>query len=194
MNLQASWLLLLGIISIAAVVLAAIALARSGKRGRTGRRGATGPTGGDPSPDPTTFEYYLKISDFAQSFIQIPTSNVAGDSTTIASSYLAGRAPLYNSNNVNVGTCSASFLNMQTADGIFTDIANYIATVDGLIVTWFTPTTLVNLELDSLINGMVTEALVTVTTKVGASAFFGKTYDMVVSSDGQNIHFNFTSQ
>src|ERR1700675_947537 len=57
-----------------------------------------------------TLTYYLNISDFANSFIEIPTSNVSGDSTTIASSYLAGRAPLYDKHNRKVGICSASFL------------------------------------------------------------------------------------
>jgi hypothetical protein len=138
-------------------------------------------------------QYYLNIDEFAESFIQIPTSNVSGSGTTIASSYLGGRAPLYDAaNGLNVGTCSASFLNMQTADGVFTDISNYIATVDGLIVTWFTPTTLVNLALDSIIHGMVTECIVKVTTKVGASRFFGQTFILVVSSDTQNINFQFT--
>ncbi len=141
-----------------------------------------------------TLTYYLYIADFAQSFIQIPTSNVSSSSPTIASSYLAGRAPIYNEKNRKVGTCSASFLNMKTADGIFTDISNYIATNDGLIVTWFTPTTLINLELDSIIHSMVTECIVTVTTKVGFSAFYGKTYTLIVSSDNQKIYFKFTRQ
>lgn len=138
--------------------------------------------------------YYLGIADFIQSFIQIPTTNVTDPSSTIQSSYLAGRAPLYNgANNLKVGTCSASFLNMKTEDGgIFTDISNYIQTDAGFIITWFTPTRLVNLELDSIINGMVTEAIVTVTTKVGISPFYGKSYDMIVSSDGQYIHFDLT--
>jgi len=140
-----------------------------------------------------TMTYYLNISDFALSFIQIPTSNVSVSSTTIASSYLAGRAPLYDSNNKKVGICSASFLNMQTADGIFTDISNYISVSDnGLIVTWFTPTTLINLELDSLIHGMVTECIVQVTTKVGFSPLFGQTFDLIVSSDNQKIYFQFS--
>lgn len=141
-----------------------------------------------------TLEYYLSIDAFATSFIEIPTSNVTGTgSPTIASSYLAGCAPLFTTDgDVQVGTCSASFLNMQTAENVFTDISNYISTVDGLIVTWFTPTTLLNLELDSLINGMVTEAIVKVTTKVGASRYYGKTYTLVVSSDGQRINFKFT--
>lgn len=139
-----------------------------------------------------SLSYYLKIDDFVKSFIQIPTNNLLGDSTTISSDYLAGRAPLYNSTtNLEVGTCSASFLCIQNSENIYTDIANYISTVDGLIVTWFTPTNLVNLELDSIINGMVTEAIVKVTTKVGASLYFGKTYDLIVSSDGTNINFEF---
>jgi hypothetical protein len=188
--------LLVGLVAVCALVLAIAAVAgvggRRGERGRRGPTGAAAATGSDGPP--TTLNYYLKISDFADSFIQIPTSNVGGSGTTIASSYLAGRSPLYNSlTNLPVGTCSASFLNMQTPDGVFTDISNYISTVDGLIVTWFTPTTLINLALDSLINAMVTECIVTVTTKVGASAFFRQTFQLVVSSDTQNINFSFSS-
>ncbi len=137
--------------------------------------------------------YYLYIADFAQSFIAIPTSNLSGSSTTIASSYLAGRAPLYDSNNKKVGICSASFLSMKTSDGIFTDISNYISVAgNGLIVTWFTPTTLINLELDSIIHGMVTECIVEVTTKVGLSPLFGQTFNLIVSSDSEKIHFQFS--
>lgn len=146
----------------------------------------------EPFRTPTTFTYYLNIEAFALSFIEIPTSNVAVDSTTIASSYLAGRAPLYNENNQKVGICSASFLNMQTADGIFTDISNYISVDSGLIVTWFTPTTLINLELDSIIHSMVTECMVTASTKVGVNPFYGQTFNLIVSSDNQKIYFQFT--
>lgn len=142
--------------------------------------------------EPETFTYYLSIEDFANSFIQIPTSNVSGSSTTIASSYLAGRAPIYDLNNMKVGTCSASFLNMQTADGVYTDISNYLSADNGLIVTWFTPTTLINLELDSLIHSMVTECTVVCTTKVGFAPLFGQTFDLIVSSDGGKIYFQFT--
>lgn len=142
--------------------------------------------------EPETITYYLKIADFADSFIEIPTTFVSGSSSTIAASYLAGRAPLYDVNNIKVGTCSASFLSMQTDDGIFTDISNYISTDNGLIVTWFTPTTLVNLALDSIINSMVTECTVAVTTKVGFAPLFGQTFDLIVSSDGVNIYFQFS--
>jgi hypothetical protein len=142
--------------------------------------------------EPTTITYYLYIDDFAESFIQIPTSNVSVDSPTLASSYLAGRAPLYNAKNIKAGTCSASFLNMQTAESVFTDISNYIVTDDGLIVTWFTPTTLINLELDSIINGMVTECIVVASTKVGFTPFYGQTFNLIVSSDGGKIYFRFT--
>ena len=141
-------------------------------------------------PEPQT--YSLSVEDFALSFIQIPTSNVAVDSTTIASSYLAGRAALYNLNNEKVGICSASFLNMQNADGIYTDISNYITLDNGLIVTWFTPTKLINLELDSIINGMVTECIVTATTNVGVNPFYGQTFNLVVSSVNGRIYFEFT--
>jgi len=139
-----------------------------------------------------TLTYYLNISDFALSFISIPTSNVSVDSTTIDSSYLAGRAAIYNNANVKVGTCSASFLNMQNADGIYTDISNYLSVDNGLVVSWFTPTTLLNLELDSIINSMVTECIVTASTKIGVNPFYGQTFNLIVSSDSGKIYFEFT--
>jgi hypothetical protein len=113
-------------------------------------------------------------------------------SSTIDSSYIAGRAPIYDVNNRKVGTCSASFLSMQTPDGIFTDISNYISADNGLIVTWFTPTTLINLELDSIINSMITECTVVSTTKVGFAPYFGQTFNLIVSSDGGKIYFQFS--
>lgn len=133
--------------------------------------------------------YYLFVEDFIKSFIEIPTSNVAVDSSTISSKYLAGRAPLYNQKNEKVGTCSASFLCMQNGDGIFTDISNYLSVDNGLIVSWFTPTTLINLELDSIVHSMVTECIVKASTKIGFNPFYGKTFNMVVSSDDQKIYF-----
>ncbi len=136
--------------------------------------------------------YYLFISDFINSFIEIPTSNVSGDSTTLSSTYLAGRAPLYNVQNIKVGTCSASFLCMQNADGIFTDISNYLSVENGLIVSWFTPTTLINLELDSIVHSMVTECIVVASTKIGFNPLYGKKFNMIVSSDDQKIYFNLT--
>lgn len=139
-----------------------------------------------------TLTYYLSIADFAASFIEIPTSNVAQNSTTTSSKYLAGRAPLYNEANMKIGTCSASFLCMQTQDGIYTDISNYLSTDSGLVISWLTPTTLINLELDSIINSMVTECLVTASTKVGVNPFYGQTFDLVVSSEGGRIYFKFT--
>lgn len=139
-----------------------------------------------------TLTYYLSIADFAQSFIQIPTSNVSGSSSTISSTYLAGRAAIYNQANEKVGTCSASFLCMQNEDGIYTDISNFLSVDSGLIVSWFTPTTLINLELDSIIHSMVTECMVTASTKVGVNPFYGQTFDLIVSSDDQKIYFQFT--
>lgn len=139
-----------------------------------------------------TLTYYLNISDFADSFIQIPTSNVSGGSSTISSTYLAGRAALYNTDNQKIGTCSASFLCMQNADGIYTDIANFISVDNGLVVTWFTPTKLINLELDSIINSMVTECIVEASTKVGVNPLYGQTFSLIVSSLNGKINFVFT--
>jgi hypothetical protein len=136
--------------------------------------------------------YYLLVEDFINSFIEIPTSNISGDSSTISSAYLAGRAPIYNLKNKKVGTCSASFLCMQNSDGIFTDISNYLSVDNGLIVSWFTPTTLINLELDSIIHSMVTECLVVASTKIGFNPFYGKKFNMIVSSDNKKIYFKLT--
>jgi len=154
--------------------------------------GLTNPLYGFSCSESKTITYYLYIADFTQSFIEITTSNVSKDSSTIASSYLAGKAPIYNVNNMKAGTCSASFLSMQTGDGIFTDISNYLAADNGLIVTWFTPTRLINLELDSIIHSMVTECIVKVTTKVGFSPFYGQTFNLIVSSDDEKIYFQFS--
>lgn len=137
--------------------------------------------------------YYLLVEDFIDSFIEIPTSNVSVDSTTISSKYLAGRAPVYNLQNKKVGTCSASFLCMQNQDGIFTDISNYLTVDSGLIVSWFTPTTLINLELDSILHSMVTECIVEASTKIGFNPFYGKKFNMIVSSDNDKIYFKLTT-
>ena len=134
--------------------------------------------------------YYLNVQDFIDSFIEIPTSNVSMSSSTIASSYLAGRAALYNSKtNEKVGTCSASFLNMQNADGIYTDISNYLSVDNGIVISWLTPTKVANLALDSIVHSMVTECIVPASTKIGFNPFYGKVFNMVVSSDDSRIYF-----
>lgn len=133
--------------------------------------------------------YYLYTKDFIESFIAIPTSNVSVDSSTISSKYLAGRAALYNAKGKKVGTCSASFLCMQNEDGIYTDISNYLSVDNGLVISWFTPTTLINLALDSVLHSMVTECIVKASTKVGFNPFYGKTFNMIVSSDNKKIYF-----
>lgn len=133
--------------------------------------------------------YYLYIQDFLDSMIAIPTSNVSVNSSTLDSSYLAGRAPIYKQGGQKFGVCSASFLCMQNQDGIFSDIANYLVVDNGLIVSWLTPSTLANLELDSIIHGMVTECIVTASTKVGFNPFYGKKFNMVVSADNDRIYF-----
>lgn len=136
--------------------------------------------------------YFLYIQDFIKSFIEIPTSNVLIDSSTISSSYLAGRAPLYDRYGLKVGVCSASFLCMQNSTAIYTDIANFLSVDNGLVISWFTPTTLINLELDSIVHSMVTECIVLANTKVGFNPFYGDKFNMIVSSDDQKIYFNLT--
>jgi hypothetical protein len=133
--------------------------------------------------------YFLYTEDFIKTFIEIPTSNVSADSSTISSKYLAGRAPIYNKQGMKVGTCSASFLCMQNEDGIYTDISNYLSVDNGLVISWFTPTTLINLELDSIIHSMVTECIVLAFTKIGFNPYYGKKFNMIVSSDNEKIYF-----
>lgn len=136
--------------------------------------------------------YYLYIDDFVDSFIEIPTSNVSADSSTISSKYLAGRAPVYDRHHKKVGTCSASFLCMQNSKGIYTDISNYLSVDNGLVISWFTPTTLINLELDSIAHSMVTECIVLANTKIGFNPYYGKKFNMIVSSDNKKIYFKLT--
>lgn len=138
-----------------------------------------------------TLTYYLNVIDFIDSIVTITAAPVGSD--VLGVSNFAGRAPLYElNNNKQVGTCSASFLSIKTADGIFTDIANYIAVDNGLIVTWFTPTNPIALEIDSIINSMVTECIVMANTKVIANPFYGQTFNLIVSSSGGKIYFQFT--
>lgn len=134
--------------------------------------------------------YYMNISDFSLSFIGIPTSNVAVNSSTISSSYLAGRAAIYNMNNQQVGTCSASFLCMQNANGIFADISNHISINNGLVVSWPAPATLVNLEKhryrfhgdEMQCDGIDNDSF---------ESLFGQKYSLAVTSDGAKLYFLF---
>ena len=63
-----------------------------------------------------------------------------------------------------------------------------------LIVSWFTPTKLINLELDSIIHSMVTKCIVKASTKIGFNPYFGGTFTLVVSSDDKKIYFKFSKR
>ena len=148
-----------------------------------------------PNGEPMT--YFLNVTDFINSIIEIPSRPVINPhihNTTLDSKYFAGIANIYvpGDGQHSVGRCSASFLCYKTAQGFYTDIANYLSVDNGLIVSWLTPTTLINLELDSIINSMVTECIVVASTKIGVNPFYGETFDLVVSSTGQQIQFQFT--
>ena len=142
--------------------------------------------------------YFLKVTDFINSLIEIPARPVRNPhihNSTTDSKYLAGIANIYvpGDDQHSVGRCSASFLCSKNDQRFYTDISNYISIDNGLIVSWFTPTTLINLELDSIINSMVTECIVVAATKIGPNPFYGETFNLVVSSDGQQIQFEFTN-
>ncbi len=172
-------------------------------------------------PDLPTF--FLKVGDFIQSLVQIPAAPVNFNkfnpgsrlkNTTTATQYLSGITDMYFSDGFSgqpvgpVGRCSASFLCFQVPSApnspnprqprFYTDIANYISLDNGLIVSWFTPTTLADLGLDSLINGMVTECIVVASTKIGANPFYGQTFNLKVFSSvslegEQQVSFTFTN-
>ena len=165
-------------------------------------------------PNGTPMTYFLNVTDFINSLIEIPATPIPPPSrptptpyprphphfpdlhnTTTDSKYFAGIANIYTpgDDQDSVGRCSASFLCFKNNDRFYTDISNYISVDNGLIVSWLTPTTLINLELDSIINGMVTECIVVASTKIGPNPFYGETFNLVVSSDGQQIQFEFTN-
>jgi len=144
------------------------------------------------TPAPPRFTVFLRVKDFAESFCTIPTQPWPGTpSVTVSSLYAFGRATLYDAGTQRAcGTCSASFLCQQTSD-IFVDISNYIALDSGLVVSWFTPARPADLAADSLIEGMVTQALVRADTKVSYNPYFGATFSLTVSGDGEIISFLF---
>ena len=153
------------------------------------------------TPDGEPMTYFLKVREFIESLIEIPATPIPPPpnfpnlrNSTTDSKYFAGIANIYvPSVRARVGRCSASFLCYKNNHRFYTDISNYISVDNGLIVSWFTPTTLINLELDSIINSMVTECIVVAATKIGPNPFYGETFNLVVSSDGQQIQFEFTN-
>ena len=153
------------------------------------------------TPNGESMTYFLKVREFIESLIEIPATPIPPPpnfpnfhNRTTDSKYFAGIANIYMpGDRRSAGRCSASFLCFKNDQRFYTDISNYISVNNGLIVSWFTPTTLINLELDSIINGMVTECIVVAATKIGPNPFYGETFNLVVSSDGQQIQFEFTN-
>lgn len=140
---------------------------------------------------PIKLSYYLKTSDFLKNVVTIPTNNMLKHSKN-TSLYFSGRSKLYNNNNnKHVGDCAATFLCINT-NNVYVQIQNYISTIDGLIISWFTPSTVKNLIIDDVIFGMVTECIVEVTTKIGVSPYYGLKFNMIVSSNNGKIYFNLT--
>jgi len=146
--------------------------------------------------------YFLKVREFIEGLIEIPATPIPPHfpnpphNRTTDSKYLAGIANIYmpGANRRSVGRCSASFLCYKNNHRFYADISNYLSVDNGLIVSWFTPTTLINLEVDTIINyGLVTECIVVAATKIGPNPFYGETFNLAVSSDGQQIQFAFTT-
>ena len=156
--------------------------------------------GSSCNPNGVPMTYFLKVREFIEGLIEIPATpipphfpNPPHNRTTDAK-YLAGIANIYVPGvRGPFGRCSASFLCYKNNHRFYTDISNYISVDNGLIVSWFTPTTLINLEVDNIINGMVTECIVVAATKIGPNPFYGETFNLCVSSDGLQIQFEFTN-
>lgn len=163
-----------------------------GSPGPQGLTGATGATGPEPAKNGAAGRYFIDANAFLNSFVEIPTSNVSVDSTTISSSELAGSTPVYNSSGTAVGTFSATFLSVQNSSGITTDVTAFFRTSSGLDATWSTPATSVNLELSSIEHALLGESRVAVNTKVGSS-YFAKSYDLVVVASGARFYFSFNA-
>ena len=161
-----------------------------------------------PNMEPMT--YFLNVTDFINSLIEIPATPISTptptprphfhnfDNSTTASKYLAGIANIYMpGDGHSVGRCSASFLCYKNNHRFYADISNYISVNNGLIVSWFTPTTLIDLELDNIIKGIVTECIVVAATKIGPNPFYGETFNLVVSSvtsgGVEQVQFVFTN-
>src|SRR6266513_3868301 len=161
------------------------------------------------TPNGTPMTYFLNVTDFINSLIEIPARPIRNphiQNTTLDSKYLAGLANIYipGDDQNSVGHCSASFLCFKNKlparpPRFFTDISNYISVDNGLIVSWFTPTTLIDLELDSVINSMVTECIVVAATQIlpNPNPFYGETFNLVVSSitsgGVDQVQFEFTN-
>jgi len=152
------------------------------------------------APSAVAMTYFLKVREFIEGLIEIPATpipphfpNPPRNRTTDAK-YLAGIANIYVPGvRAPFGRCSASFLCYKNNHRFYTDISNYLSVDNGLIVSWFTPTTLIDLELDNIINGMVTECIVVAATKIGPNPFYGETFNLCVSSDTEQIQFVFTN-
>ena len=139
-----------------------------------------------------TKKYYLNTSDFINNLIQIPTANLNPNSTN-KSLYAGGKCQVYDYyTNLECGVCSATFLCMRADSRIFVDISNYLSFDDGLIVSWFTPSTPSDLGLDTIINSMVTECIVTSTTLINKNPYYGLTFNLIVSSNSGKVIFDFT--
>jgi len=145
---------------------------------------------------PKRFSVFLNTQDFVNALCTVPTTpSFAGITpsppVTVSTLYAFGRAPVYDSvTQRQCGTCSATFLCQKTTD-IFVDISNYIALDSGLIVSWFTPDNPADLGADTIVNGMVTQAIVRAATKVGSNPYYGATFNLTVSSASGKISFEF---
>lgn len=151
-------------------------------------------------PTPIKLSYYLYAEDFINNAVIIPTTNYITTSSN-SSLYFGGRCPIYNSvTNNPSGTCSATFLNIQTPtldypsapSNIYTDISNYLTIDNGLIISWSTPSNPINLEISNILNSMVSECIVKTTTKIGVNPYYGMTFNMIVSSQSGKVFFDLT--
>jgi hypothetical protein len=163
----------------------------NGSDGLNGEQGADAPTTTSASPTgPENTHYLIKSDELILSLVQLPTSNVDGSSTTIASTYLYGRSNLYDLDSVKVGTYSATFIALQDSNGIYVDISNSLVTDGGVVFNWQTTEPIANLELSTIVDAIKSDRSLTIDSSISSTVYFGQRYDLSFSGTGSDIVFN----
>ena len=158
-------------------------------------------------PDGTPMTYFLKVREFIAGLIEIPAMPITTHLLLLLvflifilvrllqNIWQESQIFIWQAIIAALVVVRHLFLCYKNNHRFYTDISNYLSVDNGLIVSWFTPTTLVNLEVDSIINGMVTQCIVVAATMIGPNPFYRETFNLCVSSIAPGRHqiqFQFT--